>query len=129
MFKLKRIANKVAAVLVMCLSATLIGCGQASEQDVSVKAGSAQPDTSALPSAEFDGEPYPLSVCVVSGEKLGSMGDPVTMVYEGRQIKFCCAGCKGDFEKEPAKYLAMIDAKAAGNPIAPDDDHDHDHDH
>jgi YHS domain-containing protein len=45
-------------------------------------------------------------LCPVSGEKLGSMGDPYVFEYEGKQIKLCCDGCKEDFLKEPAKYLA-----------------------
>ncbi len=47
-------------------------------------------------------------LCPVTGEKLGSMGDPYVFTYEGKQIKFCCEGCKDDFLKDPAKYLAKI---------------------
>lgn len=54
------------------------------------------------------GKPYPLEVCVVSGEKLGSMGEPHVITYEGQQIKFCCEHCVPKFEKEPAKYLAKL---------------------
>lgn len=52
--------------------------------------------------------PYPLDTCLVSGEKLGSMGKPPEIVYEGRQIKFCCKHCIPDFEKEPAKFLSKL---------------------
>ena len=52
---------------------------------------------------------YPLDVCVVSGQKLGSMGDPVVLIHKGREVKLCCAGCKGAFEKDPEKYLAKVD--------------------
>ena len=47
--------------------------------------------------------------CVVSGEKLGSMGDPYVFTYEGRQVKLCCDGCLADFKKDPAKYLKKMD--------------------
>jgi len=59
---------------------------------------------------------YPLDVCPVTGQKLGQHGDPVDYVYKGRLVRFCCSGCIGAFEKEPAKYLAKIDeaAKKAG---------------
>jgi YHS domain-containing protein len=57
-------------------------------------------------------EPYPLSTCIVSGEELGSMGDPVTHVYEGQELKFCCAGCIGQFKEDPEKYIKQM--KAAG---------------
>lgn len=54
--------------------------------------------------------PYPLNVCVVSSETLGAMGDAVEFVFEGRAIKVCCADCQPTFEKDPAKYLALVDA-------------------
>lgn len=52
--------------------------------------------------------PYPLDTCLVSGEKLGSMGKPPEIVHEGRQIKFCCKNCIPDFKEDPAKYLAKL---------------------
>lgn len=54
-------------------------------------------------------KPYPLKTCVVSGEKLGEMGDPYVWEYEGRELKFCCKGCVKDFKKEPAKYIKQLD--------------------
>jgi hypothetical protein len=48
---------------------------------------------------------------VVSGEKLGSMGDPVVFVHVGQEIKLCCKSCRADFDKEPAKFLAKLAAK------------------
>lgn len=58
----------------------------------------------------FKGDPYTLKVCVVSGEELGGMGEPVSLVKDGRDIKFCCGGCPPKFAADPAKYLAKIDA-------------------
>ena len=49
------------------------------------------------------GDPWPLETCIVSGEKLGEMGDPIIKLYEGREFRFCCKGCVGKFEKEPEK--------------------------
>lgn len=60
--------------------------------------------------------PYPLDTCSVSGEKLGDMGDPVVKIHEGREVKFCCKGCIKKFDKDPAKYLAEVDAKAKAAP-------------
>ncbi len=54
-------------------------------------------------------KPYPLSTCVVSGEKLDSMGKPYVFVHEGQEIKLCCKGCLPDFKKDPAKYLKKIE--------------------
>jgi YHS domain-containing protein len=57
---------------------------------------------------------YPLTTCVVSGDKLGGeMGAPVDYVYKNQLVRFCCSGCVKKFQKDPAKYLKQIsDAKA-----------------
>ena len=55
-------------------------------------------------------KPYPLDVCIVGGEKLGSMGEPVSFIYQGQQVKFCCGGCQPEFEKDPAKFLKKLSA-------------------
>lgn len=57
-------------------------------------------------------KPYPLDVCLVSGEKLGSMGEPVVIVHEGQEIKFCCDSCVPKFKENPEKYLSQLEAKA-----------------
>lgn len=56
---------------------------------------------------------YPIDYCIVSGEKLGDMGDPVKYEYKERTVYFCCKGCIKKFEAEPAKYLAALDAAIA----------------
>mgnify|MGYP000194558028 CR=1 FL=1 len=53
--------------------------------------------------------PYSLDTCLVSGEKLGSMGDPVVIQHEGHEIKFCCDSCVPKFKKEPASYLEKLE--------------------
>lgn len=63
-------------------------------------------------------KPYPLDRCIVSDEKLGSMGEPVVFVYQDQEIKLCCKACRKDFDAEPQKYLEKIknngaDAKKA----------------
>jgi hypothetical protein len=57
--------------------------------------------------------PYPLDTCFMSGEKLGSMGDPDVITYQGREIKFCCSNCEADFRKDPEKYLKKLDEAIA----------------
>ena len=59
-----------------------------------------------------DPTPYPLTTCIVSDEKLGEMGKPLMVDYKGQQVGFCCKSCLGDFDKEPAKYLAKLQAPA-----------------
>ena len=52
--------------------------------------------------------PYPLDVCVVSGEKLGSMGSPHVITHDGVEVRFCCKNCLPEFEKDPAKFVAKL---------------------
>jgi hypothetical protein len=52
--------------------------------------------------------PYPLKECLVSQNELGSMGDVVTEVYQGKEIKFCCKPCVKKFHANPEKYLARL---------------------
>lgn len=56
------------------------------------------------------GDVFTLDTCPVSGAKLGSMGDPVVKTYDGREIRFCCAGCPAKFEADPESYLQKINA-------------------
>jgi len=65
----------------------------------------------ALTSRAEDPKPYPLTNCVVSGEKLDAMGKPVTLVYEGQEMKFCCKYCVEKFKADPAKYIKKVSAE------------------
>jgi len=53
-------------------------------------------------------KPYPKKICLVTDNKLGSMGSPITKVYADQEVKFCCKPCVAKFEKNPQKYLAKI---------------------
>jgi len=70
---------------------------------------------SAAHAADEAAKPYPLKVCIVTDNDLGSMGDEKVITYEGQEIKFCCAPCEKKFRKNPAKYLE----KLAPKPDAP----------
>ncbi len=54
--------------------------------------------------------PYPLKICLVSGEGLDSMDERVSTVYEGQVFEFCCKPCLKKFNKDPEKYQAMLAA-------------------
>lgn len=58
--------------------------------------------------AEAKAKAYPLTTCVVSGEKLDAMGDPFVFTHEGQEIKLCCKSCKKKFDKDPATYLKKL---------------------
>ncbi len=77
---------------------------------------------------------YPLTTCVVSGDKLeaGDMGPIIEYVHkeEGkpdRLVRLCCKGCVKDFKKDSAKFLKKIDdaaaAKAKGEKPTASDGH------
>ena len=53
-------------------------------------------------------KPYPLDTCLVTGTKLGSMGDPYVRVYGDQEIRFCCEPCVDEFEANPDKFLKML---------------------
>lgn len=66
-------------------------------------------------------KPYTLDTCLVSGEELGSMGDPYVFVHEGQEIKMCCKKCLKKFNADPDKYIAMLNKGETAS-----EDHDHD---
>ena len=86
---------KTLSISAILLAAVLVGAGCANSQKP-------------VPTAA---KPYPLNTCVVSGDKLGAMGENCVFVYEGQEIKLCCKDCKKDFDKNPAKYLSQLTAK------------------
>ena len=55
-------------------------------------------------------KPYPLDKCIVTDEKLDSMGKPYVFTHEGQEIKMCCKSCLKDFNKDKAKYLKKLEA-------------------
>ena len=55
---------------------------------------------------------YPLKKCPVSDEALGEMGKPVKVTHEGTDVYLCCKSCLKDFNKNPAKYVALVKAAA-----------------
>jgi YHS domain-containing protein len=61
--------------------------------------------------ADRVGDVYPLDTCPISGKKLGSMGDPVVKVIDGREVRFCCSGCVGKFEQNTEASFKNVDAK------------------
>lgn len=92
-------------IIILTLSAFLaISCTK-QESNVTGEAAVSAESTAA--------KPYPLDVCLVSGEKLGSMGEPVVIVHEGQEIKFCCDSCLPKFKENPEKYLSQLETKPA----------------
>jgi len=53
-------------------------------------------------------KPYPLDICIVTDNELGSMGDPISLIHEGQEVKFCCRPCVKKFQRDPQRYLAQL---------------------
>jgi YHS domain-containing protein len=77
--------------------AAISGCGDSSVQ---TKA----PSKAGIPAN------YPLDTCPVSGQKLGTMGDPYVIKYQGKAVALCCSKCVAEFNADPAKYMGILDA-------------------
>lgn len=58
---------------------------------------------------ETKAKAYPLETCIVSDEKLDSMGEPYVFTHKGQEIKLCCKSCQKDFNKTPDKYLKKLE--------------------
>jgi hypothetical protein len=77
--------------------------------------GSGIPTTVSNPNAL---DHYPLDVCVVSSQKLGSMGEPYSIKYQGKTVKLCCSKCVKEFNTDPAKFLGILDeAEKKAGPV------------
>ena len=62
----------------------------------------------ATPKSAAGVKPYPLKVCLVTGNDLDSMGDTRVEVYNGQELRFCCGPCVRKFHANPEKYLAKL---------------------
>lgn len=51
--------------------------------------------------------------CPVTGEELGSMGEPVAATVGGRTVYVCCRGCVKRAEADPTNTLAAVEAERA----------------
>ncbi|MBL9126067.1 MAG: hypothetical protein JNL97_00400 [Verrucomicrobiales bacterium] len=90
-----KLASLLTPVLALALVAVGLASASAAEKRVKLKV-----------------KPYPMDTCVVSGEKLGSMGDAVVFAEGDQEIAICCSSCKKDFAKNKKENLAKIEAAA-----------------
>ncbi len=104
-----------AGSLLLAVVVLLGGC-EPSDNQTPAPPDSAAPaaasDTTALdtPTAITPEEDaYPLDTCIVSNESLEDLGEPVVVVHEGREVRFCCNDCADSFRRSPARFLAKMD--------------------
>jgi YHS domain-containing protein len=55
--------------------------------------------------------PYLLDTCPITGETFDSMSEPLVEVIDGREIRFCSAGCIPKFKANKEAKFKEIDAK------------------
>lgn len=60
------------------------------------------------PTRAAEVRPYPLQVCLVTGNELGSMGKVVTKVHGRQEVKLCCKPCVKKFDANPTKHLSKL---------------------
>lgn len=51
---------------------------------------------------------YAIDTCVITGAKLGSMGEPVELVAGTTLIRFCCQACVPKFKANPSEFLGKL---------------------
>ena len=106
-------------VVVMALMATIsVGCAASrgggchgGRCRVSSGAGSVPPRRSDVVQAHATDEAprgKVQQVCPVTGEKLGSMGPPISVTVGGKSIQVCCNSCVAAVKKNPEKYLKIV---------------------
>ena len=97
---MKLIKTITAAVLVTAFMAS----------PLTILAGEKEGAKAKTEKAAAKAKPYPLDICLVSGEKLGT--DPAmktfAFTHKGQEIKLCCKSCQKEFDKAPAKYLGKL---------------------
>ena len=59
--------------------------------------------------ASQNGKQATNTVCPVSGDKVGSIGKPVYVEYQGKKLALCCKDCLKDFHRNPAKFAALAE--------------------
>jgi hypothetical protein len=55
---------------------------------------------------------YPIDFCIVSGSTLDEEGSGMvsyTHIHDGMKIKFCCKPCLPKFQKDPDKFLVILE--------------------
>ena len=75
-------------ILLLASMVTLTGCKQKSESGETTVSGTAEQ-----------------TMCPIMDAKINKN---LFTEHKGEKVYFCCAGCKGKFEKEPEKYLSKL---------------------
>ena len=102
---------RIAAGLLTIVTVALVAQAGLAQPEKDPKTTQEKPAAPSASTSTRVGDPYPLGTCAWAGKKLGTMGDPVVKVFEGREVRFCCDGCTPKFEKDLAASFAKVDPK------------------
>jgi hypothetical protein len=112
-----RFLTRLSTVFVFTLAPTLFGCGSNGQSNNPVptaavdRSGTADIGDIALLESEADRDAaIRQSICPVSGKPLGSMGKPIKINVQGRDVFLCCSGCEDSLREEPQKYFDILDS-------------------
>ncbi len=94
--------------IVVVLTVVLLGTGASLVSAQNEPAGQAQPALVEVGN----------TICPVSGEKVGEMGDIVKYEYKGKIYNFCCEACLKDFVKNPEKFAKIAEDEVAASQVA-----------
>jgi YHS domain-containing protein len=68
---------------------------------------------------------YPTDKCIVTDDKIESLGTPTNMLWGTRLVRLCCKNCVEQFKENPGDFIAALDAlsdvkavEAGGQPPA-----------
>lgn len=123
--------TQLSRACLLILIPTLIGCSPSLQTDEPTpgapvdqvdqvepvdQAGGAEIGDIALLESEADrAAAIRQQICPVSGEPLGSMGKPIKLDVEGREVFICCSGCEDSLREDPEKYFEKLDSRSKTN--------------
>jgi hypothetical protein len=107
--------RKLLPVLGLVCSAILLPscrCSKGSCAKPPTAASAAAPSPASLvlkptPAQLAQAKPVHNVHCPTDGEKIGSMGPAIPVIYKGRVVDLCCPNCPAEFAADPDKYLAV----------------------
>lgn len=100
---MKTSKTRFIAMAVLAAIISTAGCQKKSEP----AAPAAPPTMPAMPAADANATAAAIeqTTCPVMG---GAINKELYTEYNGKKVYFCCAECKGKFEKEPEIYISKL---------------------
>lgn len=108
----------LSRALLLTLVPVFVGCGPNRQTDeptpaatVNQAGGSEMGDIALLENEADRAAAIRQGICPVSGEPLGSMGKPIKLDVQGREVFICCSGCEDSLRENPQKYFDKLDTR------------------